>query len=204
MLRTLTIAITGLVLALPGCKKDAEPKAAETPDPAEAVAADPVAPEAPAKPVEPEAPTKLVRADFTAPIPAGYKILPDETLADIAKEMGQTVDGVLTKPRAAPDHFVTSVVFTVVESTEVEPTTVCTEAAEAMAKAAGATAQAPKEIEFPFGKTCQFQMGDEKQQAIQTIAFVDKKFWTVTCNFDPRDEASPKECNEILTGFAAK
>jgi hypothetical protein len=99
---------------------------------------------------------------------------------------------------------VTSIVFTLVQATDIDPETACKESAEAMAKAVGAEAQTPKEVEFPFGKTCQFEMGDDKQQAIQTVAFVDKKFWTITCNFDPRDEASPKECTEVLTGFAAK
>ena len=196
-------ALASLLLALPACNKDKASEPVTPPSATDQAATEPTESQ-PEPPAEPAAPSKLETADFSVPIPAGYQILGANKLAAIAGKTGQSIDGVLTKPKAAADHFATSIVFTVIPATDVNPQTACAEVSTEMAKATGTKAQPPKDVEFPFGKTCQFEMGDDTQKAIQTIAFVEKKFWTVTCNFDPRDEASPKECNEVLTGFAAK
>ena len=127
-----------------------------------------------------------------------------EQVDDLSKKMGQPVHAIMTKPRAAPGHFVTSIVVSPVPTSDFNPETICAEVADLTAKIVGAKAEAPKLVEFPFGKTCQFEMGDEKQQAIQTVVYLETKFWTVTCNFDRRDTSSPKECDEVLKSVSAK
>jgi hypothetical protein len=210
---TIRCLVASSLLLLPSCKKSKEDSASQASAPAASEAgADKVAvgsePAAQPEPTKPEAPavaaTTLETDDFTVPIPAGFEAMTKEKLADLSKQFGQEIAGVLIKPRASPDHFVSSFVFTLIASEKEDPMEGCAQLAEEMAKATGAKAETPKQVEFSFGKTCQLEMGDEKQRAIQTIVFVGKKWWTLTCNHDPSDEASPKECNEVLAGFAGR
>jgi hypothetical protein len=205
MSQRISFLLVSALLVLPCCKSKDEAKSkAPAPESEGTTVDEPAVQPEPMKDAEPAAATRLETDDFTVPIPAGFKAYEKEKLAGLSAQVEQEVAGVLIKPRAAPDHFVTTFIFTLIASDTGEPTEGCALIAKEMAKEPGVEAETPKLVEFPFGKTCQFEMGNDKQSAIQTIVFVGKKWWTLTCNFDPRDEASSKECNEVLTDFASK
>jgi len=156
---------------------------------------------APAKATET---TRFQGEGFSIPIPEHYTAVTDEVRANLSKQLGQAIDGVLVKDRR-DGGFTPSIVVTRVAASDVDPSDVktCETAAAEMTKVVGATSKAPATSKtYPFGKTCQFEIGDAQQHAIQTIVYVDKDFWTLTCNSSPQAiELGRSECEQVLAGF---
>lgn len=141
---------------------------------------------------------------FSLPIPEHYTAVTDEVRAKIRKQTGQQVDAALAKD-SRDDGFRSSIVVTRIASNDIEPGDVktCEVAAAQMAKAVGANVKnSPKAVSYGYGKSCQFEMGDDKQHAIQTIVYVDKNFWTMACNVSSKSlDKGRKECEQALAGF---
>ena len=209
---------TLLVLSLACSKKEAEPSAPKDEvekqdgDEAKAGSATPVAPakaEPPAAKAEPpaakaEPPARFKGNGFSVPIPEHYSAVKDDVRSYLSKQIGQEVDAVLVKD-TRDGGFRSSIVVTKIASNEVNPGDVktCEVAAEQMGKAVGTKVQgAAKAVSYGYGKSCQFEMGDDSQHAIQTIVYVGKTYWTMTCNASPKAlDTSRKECEQALAGF---
>lgn len=200
LIRRVGVVVVLCAFAIGGCK-DKEKKAAEPPKTEAAKAPKKAAPASATK-VSKEA-GRVKTASFTMPLPAGYKRVPQPAVDKMSQQSKQKVEVALFKPRAQPDYFITSIVVTKVATTEMDPKDekACAQAAALSAKAAAVKSSGAKIIKLPIGRTCQFEMGD-KHRAIQTVVYLGKAQWTVTCNFDSRDTPSRSECAQVLNGFA--
>lgn len=201
---------TAIALALPlllGCsKKDGtEPAAsAETSTAASSKAGASTPETGPADAAAAEPSARFTGEGFSLPIPNGFTAVESQVRGNLSKEMGQSVDAVLVKDRRE-GGFLPSIVLTRIAASDVAPADVktCQEAATTMSQLVGAEIKAPaKMVSYSFGKTCQFEMGDKEQHAIQTIVYLDKSFWTLTCNVSPSAiESGRAECEMVLAGF---
>jgi hypothetical protein len=148
-------------------------------------------------------PNRFAGDGFSMPIPSGYRAAGPEMIAELDKT-DQKVDAALFADKVG-ERFRPSIVVTRVATADVDAASgkACEEIAAPAREIGGVKIITPPErVEYPFGKTCQLEMGDAKQHAIQTIAYVGDTYWTITCNMDPHErDARGKDCQEVLRGF---
>lgn len=106
---------------------------------------------------------------FQIKVPADYELIPQYKLRKMGAGLGdeQALTAALSKPKAKPEFFSTSVVFTKIPVQDVPATSkaLCDFVASMMAKELGVKASPAKRVELPLGETCQFEMGGAERQA---------------------------------------
>ena len=155
-------------------------------------------------PAPPSLPVEIDRAQFTMTGPAGYREIDDPSFAPIKNAGGV----VILRESAAQGLYPSSIVVTQIPAAikPVEKPEKCQEIAGTAANANATTLKGSRLVETKAGPSCQFDLvatNDPVRLARGTIV-VGATSWTLTCNYDARDEKALAECDAATQSFTFK
>jgi hypothetical protein len=143
-------------------------------------------------------------AGFSIPIPTGFSEAPEEAAASIHR-----AGGVLLVQKAAPalpSAMAANIVVTAVKPGELDSAgpSGCARLSRRWVKD-GATIEKQGIVPALWGPVCQIDLTNPKKHphggSRITIVALNKKFSTITCNYDLRDDAALGACDKVVAGF---
>lgn len=143
-------------------------------------------------------------AGYSLPVPAGFvQVQKGQTPYDRVLEAGGIV---LVRDRRIADLFLGSIVITPVPAKELQPDDpeFCREVGRGMSAVVQADLKRSEIVSMPWGRTCQMELtggADGPNRGSRgTLLRAGSAYWMVTCNYDVRDDAAQKGCDEVLAG----
>ncbi len=154
-------------------------------------------------PAQPSTPVEIDRAQFTMAGPAGYKDIDDPRLAPIKDAGGLAI----AREPSSQGLYAPSIMVSPIPAMKPVTSPVdCETIAGSAATASATTLKGSRLAETKAGPSCQFDLvstSDAVRAARGTIV-VGPSAWSITCNYDARDQKALADCDAATQSFTFK